>query len=538
MADGALIIDPKPVSQAKRLFAQPVVQRSLPALGVLAVVGAAALAWSTISGSPQRDLVGVLSDSDKSAVATALDTAAVSYTLDGATGAIKVATSDYHKARMLLAAQGLPKSAPTSATMLDTMPMGSSHAVETERLRGARENDLARTIEAMDPVEAARVHLATGNASPFLRDEVQPSASVMLTMRGGRALTPDQVQAILHLVASSVSGLNTERVSLTDQSGRLLTNGSADGEGAAATRQLDIQARVEERYRTALAQLLTPLVGPDGFTAEVHADLDFAEQQSTRETFPQEQRAIAREESRWTSAAGEAPAVGIPGTLSNQPPPASTVSTTPPPATQPGATPPGRTSQDMTRSYELGREVAVIKSQVGTVKRLTVAVALRDVKGAKSRNTVDITAIDGLVKRAVGFDAARGDDVVVSSRPFAEAAPIETSWRDGIDFMAIGRIVAGLAAVAVVVFGIGRPFLKSRAKAAAERKAELAPMLADEMARQRRDAPITLDMISSAPSYADRAALVRDFVSQDPKRAAAVMRSLLEPEKAPERTNA
>ena len=107
MADNALIIDPKPVTQAKRMFAQPMVQRSLPALGVLGIVGAAALAWSTISGSPQRDLLGGLSESDKAAVATALDTAAVPYTLDSATGAVKVGTSDYHKARMLLAAQGL-----------------------------------------------------------------------------------------------------------------------------------------------------------------------------------------------------------------------------------------------------------------------------------------------------------------------------------------------------------------------------------------------------------------------------------------------
>ena len=532
MADGTLIIDPRPTARLQRMIAQPAVQRSLPALGVLGIVGAAALAWSVVSGSPQRDLLGALSESDKAAVATALDTAAVPYSLDSATGAVKVANGDYHKARMLLAAQGLPKAAPTGASMLDTMPMGSSHAVETERLRGARENDLARTIEAMDPVEVARVHLATGNASPFLRDEVQPSASVMLTMRGGRSLSAEQVQAITHLVASSVSELNTDNVSLTDQSGRMLSSGMRDGIGAEATRLIDVQARVEERYRTALAQLLTPLVGADGFSAEVHADLDFAEQQSTRETFPQDQRAVAREESRWTSAAGEAPAVGIPGTLSNQAPPASTVTTTAPAAAQPGATPPGRTSQDMTRSYQLGREVAVIKNSVGTVKRLTVAVALRDVKGAKPRNAADIAAIDSLVKRAVGFSAARGDDVVVSSRLFAEPAAVETRWMGGIDFMAIGRIIAALGAVALVVFGVGRPFLKSRAKAMADRKAELAPMLADEMARQRHDLPITLDMISSAPSYADRAALVRDFVSQDPKRAAAVMRSLIEPEKA------
>lgn len=532
MADNALIIDPRPVAQAKRMWAQPAVQRSLPAIGMLGVVGAAALAWTTLSGSPQRDLLGGLSESDKASVAAALDTATLPYAIDNATGAIRVATSDYHKARMLLAAQGLPKATPSGANMLDAMPMGSTHAVETERLRGARESDLARTIEAMDPVEGARVHLAIGTASPFLRDAIEPSASVMLTMSGGRSLTPDQVQAVVHLVASSVSGLDAGRVSVTDQSGRLLTGGTSDPLGTETTRQIDVQARVEARYRQALSTLLTPLLGADGFSAEVHADLDFSENQSTRESFPQEQRAVAREESRWTSASGELPAVGIPGTLSNQAPPASTVSTTAPVPAQPGATPPGRTSEDTTRSYQLGREVAVTKAPVGSVKRLTVAVALRDVKGAKARSKNDLAAIEGLVKRAVGFDAARGDDVVVSSRSFVETAPIQTSWLDALDLGQIGRYLAAIAAVAIIVFGLGRPFLKSRSRRDAERKAELAPMLADEVARQQRETPITLDMISAAPSYADRAALVRDFVSQDPKRAAAVMRTLLAPEAA------
>jgi flagellar M-ring protein FliF len=528
VAENALIIDAKPVAQAKKLWAQTAVQRSLPALGMLGIVGAAALAWSTISGSGQRDLFSGLSESDKAAVATALDTAALTYSLDSATGAIKVSASDYHKARMLLAAQGLPKAAPTGTAMLDTMPMGSSHAVETERLRGARENDVARTIEAIDAVEMARVHLAAGNTSPFLRDEAQPTASVMLTLRGGKSLSDEQVRAIGHLVASSVPGLIADKVSITDQSGRLLSDENHDP----ATAQMDIQERVEARYREALATLLTPLVGPDGYTAEVHADLEFTEIQSTRETFPQEQRAIAREETRWTSAAGEAPAVGIPGTLSNTPPPAATVSTTPPPVTQPGATAPGRTSEDMTRSYELGREVAVTKNPVGTVKRLTVAVALRDKKGVKARSTVDITAIDGLVKRAVGFDASRGDDVVVSARAFAEVEPAQSDWMAMFDLGTIGRNLAALLAVALVVFGIGRPFLKYRQRTDAEHKAALVPMIEGEIAKQRSASTITLEMISAAPSYADRAALVRDFVSQDPKRAAAVMRSLLEPESA------
>jgi flagellar M-ring protein FliF len=532
MAERSLIVDPAPITQAKRLWAQPAVQRSIPAIGLLGIVGAAALAWTTISGSPQRDLFVGLSEGDKATVASALETAALPYKIDDDTGTIRVSGSNYHKARMLLAAQGLPKAAPTTASMLDSMPLGSSHAVETERLRDARESDLARTIEAMDPVEMARVHVASGSGSPFLRDEVQPSASVMLTMRNGRSMSPDQVQAVIHLVASSVSGLNTDNVAVTDQTGRLLTNGANDPLGAETTRQIDVQSRVESRYRTAVANLLTPLVGPEGFTAEVHADLDFSENQSTRETYPQEQRAVAREDSRWTSASGEASAVGIPGTLSNQAPPASTVSTVPPPSAAPsGTTPPGRTSEDMSRSYALGREIEVSKAPVGTVKRLTVAVAINEAKGAKGRSAVDVSAIDGLVRRAIGFDAARGDDVVVSVRPFAVVAPpVVESWMDAVDFGLIGRYAAALAAVALVVFGVGRPFLKGRAKAAADRKAEMIPMLAGEIARHQRESPITLDMISAAPSYADRAALVRDFVSENPKRAAAVMRSLLEPE--------
>ncbi len=537
MAEQSLTLGARtsPVLQLQRLWSQPAIQRSLPALGLLGVAGAAALAWNVISPTPDRDLLGGLGESDRAAVASALDTAKLAYSIDAGTGAIRVATSEYYKARMLLAAQGLPKVPPAGAAVLDAMPMGSSHAVETERLREARESDLSRTIEAMDSIESARVHLAPGGDSPFLRDDRQPSASVMLTMRAGGRLSQEQTEAIVRLVASSVSGLNDENVSLTDQAGRMLSGGRRGGVTSEATRQIDVQERVEGRYRTALVQMLTPLVGGDAFTAEVHADLDFAENQSTRESFPQDQRAIRQEVSRWSSAPGEAPAVGIPGALSNTAPPATSLSTTPPPSTQPsatqsGATPPERTSQDMTRSYELGREVAVTKAPVGTIKRLSVAVALRNTAGTKPRSASEVAAIDALVKRAVGFDAARGDNVVVTARAFATVESVKTSWQDRFDFAAIGRYAAALATVALLVFGVGRPFLRARVKVMAERKAGLVPLLEGEIARQQRDQPITLDMISAAPSYADRASLVREFVTQDPKRAAAIVRTLLEPE--------
>jgi len=548
------------------LLGQPAVARSLPMLGLLGVVGAAALAWMALREPPQRDLFRGLPDGDKAAVADVLDKNAVPYKFDRNNGSITVAEDDYFKAKMMLASEGLPKSAPDGSSMIDNMPMGASRAVENEKLRSAREMDLARTIEAIDAVESARIHLAVEAPSVFLRDRSKPQASVMLRLAQGRSLSDDQVRAIVHLVASSVPNLAPENVSVVDQNGHLLSN--VDGAEGETNRQIAVQARIEERYRQAVIALLTPIVGAGKFSTEVHAEVNFNERQATRETYPQEEARLRAETGSWQAtkpgdqANGEAG--GIPGALANQPPlPAQPgtqaanvqqagAATDPQSASANGqAVPelaPMRTQESYNRNFELGREISVTRDAIGTVKRLSVAVALDNGPDGKPRKAEEVAALEALVKSAVGFDQARGDVVALSARGFAKldedagAPPVyEADW-----FKMLVRNLSALAVVAVLIFGIGRPMLK---KMGSGRKADGAPgapgaagaapsvertalgnEISQELLRSAQENPnqtVTLDMISSTPDYAQRADLIRNFVKQDPDRAALVVRDLL-----------
>ena len=193
-----------PLLQIKGVLAQPAVRRSLPMAMLVSLVAAAALAWMSLSTPTQKTLFTGLTDADKQAVTSALTQANITSHIDDGTGALTVDEDQFSKARMLLAGQGLPKQAPGGYAILDQLPMGVSRAVEGERLRQARETELARSIEDIDAVAEARVHLATPEASVFVRDNASPSASVVVKLQGGRALSQSQVQSIINLVASSV----------------------------------------------------------------------------------------------------------------------------------------------------------------------------------------------------------------------------------------------------------------------------------------------------------------------------------------------
>mgnify|MGYP005989641041 FL=1 len=529
---------------------QPAVAKSLPLLGLLGVLAVAGLAWMALREPPQRDLFRGLPDGDKSAVAQVLDQNGIPYDFDNS-GAMTVGEGDYFKAKMMLAAQGLPKSAPDGNSMIDSLPMGASRAVEGEKLRSAREMDLARTIEAIDSVESAKVHLAVEPPSVFLRDRAKPSASVMLRLANGRTLTDAQVSAIVHLVASSIPELSPDQISLVDQNGRLLSKNDSD---SGDDRQLAIQSRIEDRYRQSVVALLTPILGANNFSTEVHAELNFADRQATRETYPQDEARLRTEQGTWASdprGQGTGEASGIPGALSNQAPVNPTVTQTNPngqavqqgqTAAQTPGTPPNplmKTEETFNRSFELGREVSVTKDAVGTVKRLSVAVALDNAPDGKARTPQEIAALEALVKGAIGFDQARGDVVALSSRSFLKTPEEQPLWYEADWVSPLIRNVSALLVALLVIFGIGRPLLKRRAAAqeaiaadTAQNGQRIGREISGELTRQAVEAPdparpITLDMISSTYDYAQRADLIRNFVKQDPDRAALVVRDLL-----------
>lgn len=540
------------LGRLRDLAGQPAVAKSMPLIGLAGLLGLAALIWMAFAQAPQRDLFRGLADGDKAAVADSLKTAGIAYKIDRDTGALTVGDGDFYRAKMLLAQQGLPKSAPDGDALIASLPMGASRAVEGERLRSARELDLARTIEAIDSVQRARVHVAVDQPSAFLRDTERPAASVMLTLHAGRTLGDTQVAAIAHLVASSIPGLTPESVSIVDQTGRLLSR-SGDGAAGASDRQIDIQRKVETRYAEALDTLLIPLVGQGNYTAEVHADLDFAEVQATRESYPKDTAVIREEQGGWTKDGGpDGPAVGIPGALSNAAPPAAQVAAAPggtiaapkpgqsDPAAQPGTTAAqnsARTTENYNRTFQIGREVSVTKQPVGAVRRLSIAVALKQGKGKERLNPAAIAQIDALVKGAVGFDAARGDVLAINARDFAPVAdapatPIyEKPW-----VPLLARNLSALLIAALLIFGIARPFMKRRAPALAAstggtaERSVVGRQIAAALASEGRLDPgqaVTLDMIEAAPGYAARAELIRNFVRQDPSRAALVVRDLI-----------
>jgi flagellar M-ring protein FliF len=321
-------------------------------------------------------------------------------------------------------------------------------------LRGAREADLARTIEAIDAVKSARVHLATPEASVFVRESKEPAASVMLTLQQGRSLSAAQVRAIRHLVASSVPNMSAEDVSVIDQSGALLSSDQT----SADDRMFQLQMQMEQRYREAVIALLTPIAGPGNFSVEVHADVDASESQSTRETYPENDRALRSEVgNRSISGAAEA-AGGIPGAMANQPPPASAVVNQPPVAGAIG-TSPGLSEETYNRSFDVGREIAVTHNPQGGLRRLSVAVALRDGKGAQKRTPAEVAALENLVKGAVGFKAERGDVVAISARPFAEEAEVVVNFWDEPWFFPLVQQVGAVLGALLAFFIIGRPLV-------------------------------------------------------------------------------
>ena len=538
-----------PLTQIGGIMKNPAVKRSLPMIFIVGLVLSAAIAWMALATPPQRVLFPQLPDSDKQAVVDALTAAKIDSSVDDS-GGITVAEDDYHRARILLAGQDLPKAAPGGYAILDQLPMGVSRAVEGERLRQARETELAKSIGEIESVADARVHLAMPESSVFVRDNAQPSASVIVRLEPGRSLTQAQVRSIVNLVASSVPGMKPDQVTIIDQMGALLSKPS-DGSDAStlSDERIDYQRRIEDKYRAQLNTLLTPLLGAGNFSAEIQADVDLDESQATRESYDK-QGVVRAEQGNWQgNTPGETTPGGIPGALSNTAPAASTLATATPgpagatvqPGTAPGATPPVKTSENFNRAYDLGKEVSVTRAAPGSIRRLSVAVLLREPEGGKPRTPAEIQQINDLVKAAVGFNQQRQDTVTVISRKFspdAVAGEVARPWYDADWVPMAARNGTALVIALLVLFMGVRPMVKAiNEKRKAEAAAETARIAAQEAAAQAALAgpaepaepePVSMEMLESARSYDDRVGLVRGFTRDNPARAALAVRDMIQ----------
>ncbi len=518
------LTDPAGGSATARLRAfsgQPAMRRMLPWFLGIAAIGGAALTWSALAPSPQRMLFAQLADNERAGVAAALDKANITYGIDNATGALSVAEGDFYRARMLIAADGALATPESGAAMLDKLPMGASRTMEGERLRSAREHDLMLTIAEIDGVEAVRVHLAEAEKSVFVRDDTPPTASVMLRLAQGRQLTASQVGAVVNLVAASVPAMSPDAVRVVDQHGRLLTDRQAKDDD-----RLELQARLEEKLRRQLAGLLTPMLGEGNFTSEIQVDLDMDQVTSARESYDKD-GVVRSETQQQSSSAAPGQASGVPGVLSNTPPPAATASPGPPGGTVPApaaAVAPVNGEASTSRTYELGREVAVANSSPGKVKRLSVAVAING-KALKNRNA-DVEQIKQLVSAAVGLDARRGDQVAVVARDFSVVEEAGLPFYEAGWFATVVRHAVALIAVLLVLLLGVRPLIKALRRPAADSETPADAAVQSAAASEAGGHPAISRPIDPA-RLSQQVGLAQQLVADKPDNAVAALRQML-----------
>lgn len=516
--------------------------RQLALMGGLAAsiaLGVVIVMWSQ---QPNYSMLySGISDQDSSEITSALDRAGITYKITPGTGTILVPGNRVHEARMHLAGQGLPKGTATGFELLDKdQGFGVSQFMENARYQRALEGELAKTISSMSSVQSARVHLAVPKQSSFIRDHKDPSASVMLTVYGGRPIQAEQVAAIVHLVASSVPNLAPEQVTIVDQSGKLLTSPQSSDQLRLTGTQFEYRKNVEDYYTKRIEDILTPILGSNGVRAQVSADVDFTQTEQTQENFNPDLPAVRSEQTVEDHSTSGTAASGVPGALTNQPPGVAGTVTQKGQSASDISTPQNSTRR-ITRNYELDKTISHTKFQTGMIRKISIAVVVDDHQSTKDDGTIERTPrkedelarITSLVKEAVGFSAERGDSVNVINASFtippaAEPQP-PVSFLDKPWVWDVAKQAAAGIGVILLVFGVFKPLLRSLVE-----KAPAMPAIS--MGNQGRNDANSMGgananmqqmqvQLPSPNNYDQQLGAIKGMATQDPRRVAQVVKN-------------
>jgi flagellar M-ring protein FliF len=389
-----------------------------------------------------------------------------------------------HDTRLRLASQGLPKGGLVGFELMEGQRFGASQFLEQVNYQRGLEGELSRSIQALQAVQSARVHLALSRGTSFLREQAKPSASVLVHLHPGRSLDPMQVAAIVHLVSNSVPELSTKNITVVDQNGTLLS-----GEGATGgldTKQLKYRQEIEQSYVRRVESILVPLLGAGSVKAQVSADLDFNEVEQAEEVYKPNQKpdqaAIRAQQSTEANSSGGAAGGGVPGALTNQAPAPASAPITAPAGQQNAAAQATTTSnqrRDSSVSYEVDKSIRHTKIAQGRLKRLSVAVVVDDRKVTDSAGKVttkplsdaEKEQITELVKGVIGYDKERGDTLSVINSTFnvipVPQAPEVPLWKDPANISLakdIGKYLLVAAFVLFLVLKVLRPMAKNLAR--------------------------------------------------------------------------
>ena len=443
------------------------------AMGAVTIVltGFFAFLIMRVTAPQMTTLFTDLSVEDSSAIIKDLERQGIPYEMRNEGAILMVPKERVTRLRMKLAEGGLPKGGGVGYEIFDKSDaLGATSFIQNINHLRALEGELSRTIRALDRVQAARVHLVLPERPLFSRDKAEPSASIVLKMRG--SLDPAQVRAIRHLVASAVNGLKPQRVSVVDEAGRLLADGSADQTPGGVTAD-ERKSAFEKRLRDQVESIVTSVVGPGRARVQLTADFDFNRITQTSDKFDPESRVVRSSQTREEVMAADNKEGQV--SVSNELPGGS--------AQRPGEPPAAQQQRDQNRkteeivNYEISRTTKTEVIEGGRVNRISVAVVVdgnytKNDKGEvayEPRSKEEIERIAALVRTAIGFDQKRGDQVEVANLRLAETPSIPVAepagWLSFLQFSkddamrGIELLVMALLGLIVMFFGV-RPLVR------------------------------------------------------------------------------
>lgn len=455
-------------------------------LGVGVVLLVAVVLAAIVLGRQQdyRVLFANLSDKDGGAIVAQLTQMNVPYKHADGGGAILIPADRVHDVRLRLATQGLPKGSVTGFELMETSRFGVTQFQERLNFQRGLEGELTRSIQALASVQGARVHLALPNQNGFFREQQKPSASVLVSLHPGRVLDRAQLAGIVHLVASSVPELAPSAVSVLDDTGKLLsqTPDGGNGEGVDAQQLLYVQ-QIEQQYARRIMDILEPVVGRNNVKAQVSAEVDFSQTESTSEQYRPNQTpdatTIRSQQVVESSGNANRTATGVPGAVANQPPgaaaaPINGANPAPAAAGQQQGTEEATRKRESITNYEVDKTVRVTRGSNWAIKRLSAAVVVNH-QSAEERGKVVTKALSpeqveqmtALVRETIGYNRERGDSVNLMNALFQVEKTTQTDvplWKQA-EVIDLARSFAwplgALLLAALIILGLVRPALKS-----------------------------------------------------------------------------
>jgi flagellar M-ring protein FliF len=513
-----------------RFMALPVAIKAALIAAVVIGLGMVGVARVMVDGGRRDYVFTSLSPGDSAACAEALTAAGIPFSVEADGAAIAVPHDKVHTARLLLAGQGLPRGAGVGFELFDKGDLGVSEFTQRVNLQRAIEGEMARTIRSLGPVREARVHITLPKKGLFRDEDKGGAAAVMVRLHPGRVLDESAIAGIRHLVASAVPGLPAKAVTIVDEGGALL--GEQSGESGLIGYQKKLERSLQER----VVAVLEPALGKDSVVARVTAEVDDAEEGATISVFDPDGSVLRSERTRNDERSDRnGQAVGAAGAIANAV------------ANEPGMLPPDeRQSQssraEVTRTFEVTNTVTTRATRSPRLRRLSVAVVINE--GSTPRTASEVARYAELVRKAVGFDEDRGDQLEVTSIPFLQPTTIPPSTTLEEDILAMRTpTLIGLGVLALLVAALSAAMVlqNRRYKAALAARAEeeakkVALAAADEASRLALgDGGVTVSIGESVaaaaqpPSPPDTPqARAIALALADPRRAAAVLESWLE----------